>query len=217
LSDAIQQSLRRRRIGYVCHMTPCDRLPSIFQQAAILSLRERDARGIPSPDGEGTHYWGSADKQEALADFVVCSFMPAWWMCRRHDEELAMVVLDAASVCTMDGACFCPGNSAYNDFPAEGILRASGIEAFDACFQNPETYQASDAEIFAPSAIPLSAFRGLVFCDLDARDHWLPRIRKALDRAPSGTPSPGKISVAVGQWVHFRFPGDFSPTRRIRA
>lgn len=80
-SDAIRQSLSRRGIRHVCHMTPCDRLPGIFRHAALLSLEERRRRGLESVDNQGDHYWGSPDKREALAGFVVSAFMPPWWMC----------------------------------------------------------------------------------------------------------------------------------------
>lgn len=216
MTDPISLSLRRRGITHVCHMTPCDRLPSIFRHAALLSLTERRSRGLPDPPETEAHYWGSADKQEAFADYVLCSFLPPWWMCRRHDEELAIVVLDAVSVCTASGTRFCPINSAYSDHAADEVKQFGGVDAFDACFQNPNSYQAGDAEIFAVSQVPLVAFRGLVFCDNEARDYWLPLIRAALSAVPDGTPAPPRIEVAVRSGLRFRFPGDFSPKRRIR-
>lgn len=197
-------------------MTPCDRLPAIFRSAALLSLSERRSAGMADPSEADAHYWGSADKREAFAGFVICSFLPPWWMCRRHDEELAIIVLDAIEVCTTPGAVFCPINSAYSDHPADQIKLRLGVDAFDACFQNPDSYQAGDAEILVPSRVPLLAFRALVFSDDEARDYWLPLVQLALSDAPDSTPAPQRIEVAVRSGLRFRFPGDFAPTRRIR-
>jgi hypothetical protein len=197
-------------------MTPCDCLPDIFRHVALLSLNERRAHGMADPSEVDAHYWGSADKREAFADFVICSFLPPWWMCRRHDEELAIIALDAVAVCTTPGALFCPINSAYSNHPADEIKQRRGVDAFDMCFQNPDSYQAGDAEIFVPVRVPLVAFRALVFCDDEARNHWLPLIRAALNEVPANTPGPDKIEVAVRSGLRFRFPGDFAPTRRIR-
>jgi hypothetical protein len=171
---------------------------------------------MPDSNPGEAHYWGSADKREAFADYVICSFLTPWWMCRSHDEELAIVVLDAVTVCTIPGDRFCPINSAYSDHPADEIMQLGGIEAFDGCFQNPDTYQAGDAEIFVPSLVPLVSFRGLVLCDDQARDYWLPLFRAALREVPGDTLAPPRIDVAVRSGLRFRFPGDFSPTRRIR-
>src|SRR5262245_28849137 len=132
-SDGIVASLRRRRITRVCHMTSCDRLPGIFAYGGLLSYRERRALGIAEPDRP--HYWGSRGKQDELEDYVICSFMPPWWMCRGHDEELAIILLDAETVCTRADARFCPVNSAKSDYSAADIRNRAGLGAFDDCFE----------------------------------------------------------------------------------
>ena len=87
----IADSLRRRRILYVCHMTPCHRLPSIFASGGLLSLAARRKRDVPEP--ERPHDWGGKGKREALAGYVVCGFETPKWMCRKHPEELAVILL----------------------------------------------------------------------------------------------------------------------------
>lgn len=180
-----------------------------------MSLAARRARGIAEP--QNPHYWGSPGKEEELADFVICSFMPPWWMCRARQEELAIILMDAEDVCCRDGVVFCPTNSAYNEYPADEIKTRSGLGHFDACFQNPDTYQAATSEIFVPNEVPVSTFRALVFCDDQARDHWLPRIQEAADSANPSPVFPDKpIDVATKAFRGFRFPGDWAPTNRIR-
>src|SRR5262249_3874851 len=159
-------------IRLVCHMTSCHHLPEIFRRGGLLSYSRRQQAGVA--EDEQPHYWGSADKKDALQDYVVCSFMPPWWMCKRRTEELAMILLDAESACCAQGACFVPTNSARNDYSAAQIVTRTGVVAIDECFQNPTTYQASESEIFVPFSVPLANFRTLVFCDEEAREHWRP-------------------------------------------
>lgn len=212
----IVQSLRRRGVRHVCHMTPCDRLPSIFQHRGLLSRWERQHCGIADPPDDAGHFWGSPDKQDALAGFVICSFMAPWWMCKKRDEELAIIVLDAEQICLTGGACFCPVNSAFNEYPAATIQTLTGIDAFDACFQNPDTYQAGSAEVFVPNLVPLSAFRGIVFCDVEAKSHWVPQLREALGSLPDSSFPSQPIGVGERRWMGFSFPGNYAAARRIR-
>jgi hypothetical protein len=211
----IAASLRRRRISFVCHMTPCDRLPSIVASGAVLSLASRRTGGIAEPDNP--HYWGSPGKEEELSRFVVCSFMPPWWMCRARQEELVIILMDAEEVCCGDGVVYCPTNSAYNEYPAADIKTRSGVDQFDACFPNPDTYQAANSEIFVPDQVPVSTFRALVFCDDEARDFWLPAIKAAADEANPTPAFPDQpITVATKTYRGFKFPGDWTPTNRMR-
>lgn len=157
----IEESLHRRDIKYVCHMTPCHRLPDIINAGGLLSLNARRSHGIQELDTP--HYWGSPGKSEELADYVVCAFMPPWGMIKDHREELAIILLDAVTVCCKKDVVFCPTNSARNDFDADMIKTRSSIQYFDACFQNPTTYWAGDSEILVPRQIPLDYFRCLTF------------------------------------------------------
>jgi hypothetical protein len=138
-------------------------------------------------------------------------------MCRRRDEELAIVLLDAEEVCCRNGTVFCPTNSAYNEYPAQNIISREGIANFDACFGNPNTYQGGVSEIFMPDLVSTSGFRGLVFCDEQAHDYWLPRIQHASNTAnpPPAFPE-HPIEVSVMGSGRFRFPGDWRPTTRVR-
>ena len=114
-AHSIADSLRRRRILYVCHMTPCHRLPSIFASGGLLSLAARRVSGIAEP--EQPHDWGGEGKREALAGYVVCGFETPKWMCRKHPEELALVLLDAHAVCCGESVLFCPGKLRRRPLP----------------------------------------------------------------------------------------------------
>lgn len=76
---------------------------------------------------------------------------------------------------------------------------------------------AGDAEVFVPGQISLADFRGLIYCDAEASDYWLPLVREAVQEAPEGFEAPpGPIQVGIRSVMRFRFPGDFTPSRRIR-
>jgi hypothetical protein len=214
--DPIATSLARRGIRYVSHTTPCDRLPGILGKGGLLSWRERQARGVP--EAVTPHYWGAIGKKEALAGYVICSFMTPWGMCHRHDEELAIIVLDA-KVCLRPGVVFCPTNSARSAFSAAEILQRTGVEHFDACFQNPDTYQAYDSEIFVPGIVPLVDFRAIIFCDEEAAKHWVARINDAAAKAQPvpALPADSITAYTQGSGLGFRFPGNWRAQRRIRS
>ena len=197
-------------------MTPCDRLEGIVSHGGLLSLRGRAANQVAEP--LDPHYWGSADKKEAFEGYVICAFMPPWWMCKAHDEELVIVLLDAEAVCCREGVLFCPGNSAYNDYPADQIKNMRGIDSFNACFRgNPNTSQTGYSEIIVPERVDFSDFRGLVFCDEEAREYWVERIRetwRALDRKPPRPPA--DLEVREKSAFGFGFPPYWTATRRVR-
>ncbi len=196
-------------------MTSCDRLPGIFAHGGVLSYSERQARGIAEPTK--AHYWGSTGKKDELGDYVICSFMPPWWMCKARDEELAIVLLDAQSICARPDARFCPVNSAFNDYSAEAIRGRQGLPAFDECFENNVTYQAGAAEVFVPRIVPLAAFREIIFPDDEARAHWTVRINQteyAIEPEPELPTEPIRTYVRSG--LRFGFPGNYAPTRRVR-
>jgi hypothetical protein len=181
-----------------------------------MSFSQRQQSGVD--EDEQPHYWGSADKKEALEDYVVCAFMPPWWMCMKRPEELAMILLDAEAICCKEGVCFVPTNSARNQYGAAQIVTRTGVEAFDECFQNPTTYHSSDSEIFVPLSVPLHDFRVIVFCDEEARTHWTPLIDEAYNQAPEPRPQlpAQKVSTTIKGTGTFYFPGTWKPTVRIR-
>jgi len=194
-------------------MTPCHRLPSILAHGAILSWSERQGRGIEEPEHE--HYWGAEGRKEAFSDVVCCAFMAPWGMLKQHGEEFAIVILDAEGVCSLPGVLFCPTNSARSDYTVDEIRAMSEIEAFEACFPNPETYGAYKmAEIMVPSGVPLNHARGLIFCDNEARDYWVPALTQI--SIPADLRPSARLRVSVGQLDRFRFPGDYEVTLRVR-
>jgi hypothetical protein len=212
--QAIDASLRRRRVGHLCHITACRRLPSIFEHGGLLPYSERQRRGIP--EDATPHYWGHG-KKDSLAEYVVCGFMLPWGMCKDKDEEMVVIVLDAVEVCTRDGVLFCGMNSARGEVEAETLLTQTGVEHLDNCFQNPDSWQAFHSEVFVPGVVPLTAFRQVRFCDQDAADYWTPLIRDAYEHAAVQAPLPEKrIERAVGSSRFVSFPPGWTPTRRIR-
>lgn len=214
--DEIAESLRRRSIRWVCHVTPCRRLPSIFAHGGLLSYDARQACGIPEDD-QTPHYWGPKGRKEAFGAYVICSFMPSWGLIQGHVDELAIVILDAVSVCCRPGVVFCPTNSARSMFTEEAILRMTGSEAFEACFPNPDTYQAGDSEIFVPEIVPLTDFRGMVFWDEGSKVYWWEQVKRSVEQANPRPTLSQPICVSTngprGLWG-FRFPGNWQPTRR---
>lgn len=211
---AIQESLQRRGVASLCHMTACRRLPSIFEHGGLLPFAERGMRGIAEDDTP--HYWGTG-KKEALSGYVVCGFMLPWGMCRDKEEEMVVIVLDAIEVCTREGVLFCPVNSARGEVDALELLGKTGVEHLDDCFVNPESWQAYHSEVFVPGIVPLSLFRELRFCDREAADYWPERINRAYAAAiPLATLPPDPIEVAAGDSPRVRFPPGWAPTRRVR-
>lgn len=202
---------------YVCHVTPCHRLPDIFVQGAVLSFNERRRRRVA--EDKQSHYWGPTGRKEALGGFALCSFMPSWGLIQGHQDELAMFIFDAETVCCRPGTLFCSTNTARSMYSDEEILAMSGVASLDACFPNPDTYQAGDSEILVPGAVPLTAAKGMLFCDQDAYDFWSVKIDQALAMADTKPdlppPIPSETDAARGLWG-LRFPGNWRATRRQR-
>lgn len=206
----IATGLRRRGILYVCHMTPCDRLPSIFSAGGLLSLAARRERGVAEPPRP--HDWGEG-KREALARYAICAFKMPKWMLQKHPEEMALILLDARPVCCGEGVLFCPGNSAAEKFPVDEILGMTGMERFDDCFKTPEDDPKPNdpkpfSEILVPGRIPVDIFRGLIFCDQEALDFWQPVVNEVF-------PSPSITVTTRGLWG-FGFPLNWHPAERVR-
>jgi hypothetical protein len=130
--EGIAESLHRRGVAHLCHLTPCHRLPSIFEHRGLLPLSERQFRGIeehPQPN-----YWGTAEKQEGLAGYVVCGFMVPWGMCLTREEEMVVILLDAVDVCSAEGVLFCPTNSPRGAVGLVELMDQTGVEHLDNCF-----------------------------------------------------------------------------------
>jgi hypothetical protein len=165
------------------------------------------------------HYWGQEGRKEALGEFALCSFMPSWGLIRGHEDELAILIFDAAAICSRPGTLFCPGNSARSMYAVGEILAMSGVASLDACFLNPDTYQAGDSEILVARAVPLMDVKGLLFCDQNASDFWVPQIEKALAIANPIPALPPRIPAGADGargMLDCRFPGNWIPTRRQR-
>jgi hypothetical protein len=183
----------------------------------LLSYNERRARGVA--EDSSPHYWGQEGRKEALGEFALCSFMPSWGLIGGHEDELAILIFDAAATCCRPGTLFCPTNSARSLYSVAEILAMGGAASLDACFLNPDTYQAGDSEILVPRVVPLIDIKGLLFCDRNASDFWVPNINNALATA-NPTPSlPSRIPAEADGtrgMLGCRFPGNWKPIRRQR-
>jgi ssDNA thymidine ADP-ribosyltransferase, DarT len=188
--------------------------PIDSRQGAILSLSERRRRGIAEPANK--HYWGAAGRKEEFSSYVCCGFLPPWGMLKQHGEEFAILALEAEAICTQNGTLFCPTNSAKLDYTVEEILGRSEIDAFDACFVNRETRQVyPQAEILVPRVVPLFHVHGIVFCDQEAHDHWMPKLRAV--HIPDNVRSQmRRLTISVHQSDDFRFPNNYAVQKRLR-
>jgi hypothetical protein len=144
--------------------------------------------------------------------------MPSWGLMRGHEDDLAIIILDAFAICCRPGVVFCPTNSARSMYSEDEIVTMTGVDAFDACFQNPDTYVAGESEVLVPQIVPLTDFQGMVFWDEEARDHWREQIVKVLEGVnppPAFPAKPIQLSPAgpAGMWG-FRFPGQWRPARK---
>ena len=205
----ISEALLTNDVSYVCHLTPCEQLPSIFRHGGLLSLIERRRRGIAEPSAQ--HYWGDDAKREQLADFVVCSFRPSWGMVRRHTHDLAIVVLDAALVCCTPKTCFLTTNSARASVTAQWVRQQTGVYSLLGCLAGWPT---DDAEILVPSRVGVSSFRGLVF-SYGALSRWWPLVRDEIARSTSNGALSPSFKTFENRGLGMAFPLDFPPAEGI--
>jgi hypothetical protein len=132
---------------------------------------------------------------------------------KKPDEEYAIILLDARSVCCLRGVRFCPGNSAFSIYSVGYILSCLGPTAFDNCFPNPDTYQAGFSEIFVPDSVPISLFREIIIANAGSSQYWRQKIVDAYNAASEPWPLPAEPIMMQGPTERFYFPGDYRPKR----
>lgn len=126
------------------------------------------------------------------------------------------MVFRAEPVCSQEGTLFCPTNSARSGNTDDAILSMFDIDAFDACFPNALTRLAyPKAEILVRDALSLVHAESIVFCDEEARDYWLPKLRQA-EIPPEVRSQMRTLTVTVRQFDGFGFPNDYVIERRVR-
>jgi hypothetical protein len=82
------------------------------------------------------------------------------------------------------------------------------INALDGCLDGVDARKCS--EILVHGGVPLFAIYGIVFCDQEAMDRWLPSLERAI---PTGARTP-ELRIAVPAGRHFRLPQDYTVTSR---
>lgn len=105
-STLIQQSIRRRGISRVWHLSRVTQLKDIFSTGALLSRAEMNRLGILY----GMSGWGSDAKAEELKDFICCSIVFPWGMSKEEPETKALVPLDPV-VLLREGTLSCGNTS----------------------------------------------------------------------------------------------------------
>ena len=204
--DELRKIVEAHGTWGVWHYTLAAYLPSIFKEGGILPRSELEARGVAYFDG---HYWGSTGKENELADFVCCSFLPSWGMMTTESSDLALIQLDR-SVIWSSGTCFCPGNVARNAFPASDIKKWTEPEHLEKLYVSAGYVTVAQAELLVGGGIPLSYFRELVFWDQSSRDDAVGQIEAVLKQPDFKHPAPNKISANVNS---ARFPKGWAPER----
>ena len=202
-----------RGVRYVCHAVPCDRLASIISRGGLYSLRERQRMGISEPQYGAN--WGHG-KQEALAEFVACSFPTSWWMSRQRQAHLAIILLDARAVCSSRGVRFCRGSSASELISVDEILGKTGFLGLRSCLpRRRQRGRGKEAELFVPERISVRRFRGIYVYDRDSVRSWQPMVDQAARQSRERVPKRA-IQLTAGYTDIFNFPTDYKPNMRFR-
>ena len=176
------------------HYTLVEHLEGILGEGAIYSRAELLRRGVAF---NSAHYYGDAEKERVLPEYVSCATMPPWGMMGKETAEIAILDVDPAVVST-PGTCFCPGWSPQAVFAADEITTWTGPEHAEAIFTGAGYQTVSGAEIFVPASIALASVREIVFYDLDGANRALPALRAALaGSAAAAAPSDHTITLRV--------------------
>lgn len=155
-SSAIQQSITRRRISAVWHLTRLSQLPGIFQAGALLSRAEMDVLGV----SYGMSGWGSDAKARELENFICCSVVCPWGMSKDDPQTKALIQL-TPKILLREGVLFCGSWSSFGQISSPSILSNCTADAFDQMFNNMTSpFPAPPpGEFLVPKCIPLSEFK----------------------------------------------------------
>lgn len=159
-STLIQQSIRRRGISRVWHLSRVTQLKDILSTGALLSRAEMDRLGILY----GMSGWGSDAKAEELKDFICCSIVFPWGMSKEEPETKALVPLDPV-VLLREGTLFCGTWSSFNEVSLVDLLGNCTVEAFDLMFESETSSFPAPlpGEFLMPKCIPISEFDSRIY------------------------------------------------------
>lgn len=205
--------LRVRGVPYVCHATPCDLLASIIANGGLTpSADPAKIRSSMDPLPSGR----IVSKGNVLSSYVGCAFPTSWWMSRQREQDMSIIVLDAAAVCNKRGARFCPGRSTSRRISIDDILRHGGLLGLLSSLPGRrQRRQGKNPEVFVPGLIQLKHFRGIYVYDNDSVRTWQPVIDAAV--ATSGKTAPARsVRLKTGYADILHFPADYAPAMRVR-
>jgi hypothetical protein len=159
----------------------------------ILCRSELERRGIPYIP----HGYGRAGKEDEFAGHVCVSFHPQKGMMKSETGSLAVIVIDS-EVVMIDGAFYCPQNTAKSEYEFEELVSHTSVDHLDELFEGPNEWRLIDwqAEVWIPEGIAVDQFRRIWFRNKDERDRAV--------EACSGIASslPRALPFAVGpNWV----------------
>lgn len=193
--------LREHDILYLTHITPATCLPDIAASGGLHSGADRESRTRTS----------SAGNNSAVYFYTCCSFLPAWALCdNAQGAELAMLVLDAASVCISDRVRFLPYNSASSK--AQALLEPGPVHG-EHELRRSLSAPREVAEVLAMDPIPLSSFKAVLYPDAPTLEAWHPLFRDTAQRSDPSVRIRGQVSDGREPF-HFRFGERYSVTRR---
>jgi ssDNA thymidine ADP-ribosyltransferase, DarT len=187
------------------HYTLVEHLTGILSEGAVYSRAELQRRGLPF---NSAHYYGDAEKERVLPEYVSCATMPPWGMMGKETNEISILDVNPSVVAT-PGTCFCPGWSPLATFDAEEITTWTGPEHAEALYSGPGYQTVRGAEIFVPTAIALQYVRAIVFYDMDGAERALPELRAALAASQAGPSRDHTITVKADAT---RFPKNWEAT-----
>jgi len=159
-SELIKQSVQRRGISRVWHLSRVSQLRDIFGAGALLSRAEMDRLGIVY----GMSGWGNDAKAEELKDYICCSVVCPWGMSKEEPETKALISLDP-KVLLREGLLFCGTWSSFGDVSIDNLRGNCTVEAFDLMFENAtSSFPAPPpGEFLVPKCIPVSEFHPRIY------------------------------------------------------
>lgn len=166
-SDApvILAGLRRHNRTALYHWAQAMAVPSVLQHG-LLPRRDLDSRGI----AYDPHGYGRAGKEEDFAGHVCLAFMPHWGMMRRESGPTAIFKIDA-SIVAVDGAFFCPENTARNEYDFSEVSTWTTATHLDDLFTGPTDWDlvSYQSEVWVPE-VPVDYIRSVIFRTVEDRD-----------------------------------------------
>lgn len=179
-ADKIREVLVRHGRGAFVHWTPASAVPSILEHG-LLCRRELEARGIPYEP----HGYGRAGKEDDFSGHVCLGFLPHWGMMSRATGPSAILEV-RAMVVAIEGAFYCPDNTARNDYDFAEVSSWDSPQHLDDLFEDPTSWKSANyqAEIWVPNGIAVDDIAEVCFRTEADRDAVLTAIGPLAESLP---------------------------------